>query len=264
MKTLSVLVVEDEELARDRLARLVGERPDLELAAVCRNCDEAEQAIESQHFDLALLDIQMPGTNGMRFSQKLQEQGERAPIVIFVTAHRRFACDAFDLHAADYLLKPFDQSRLDRALDTARDRVQARTAIGLVRQMQANVNDHSDQSTHRSSPAPVAKGRLMVRENGCILIVRSDQIDWIEASGRDCILHCGKKTHRVSGPFGELVARLSNDNFVQISRSTLINIESISQLQEMFKGDLVAVMKNGQEVSVSRRFRTGVMNRLAH
>lgn len=261
MKTLNVLVVEDEELARERLARLIAARVDLEVVAVCRNCDEAEQAIEEQHIDLALLDIQMPGTNGMRFSQKLRERGDAAPVVIFVTAHRRFACDAFEIQAVDYLLKPFDQPRLDRALDTARQRLQARNALTLVKQLQASVDDGESAAAARKQSA--TGGRLMVRENGCILIVRNEQIDWVEANGRDCILHCGKKQHRVSGPFAELAARLCNEQFVQVSRSSLINIDSISQLQEMFKGDLVAVMKNGQEVSVSRRFRSEVMGRLA-
>lgn len=263
MKTLSVLVVEDEELARERLARLVDRRPDLEVTAVCRNCDEAERVIESQHFDLALLDIQMPGTNGMRFSQKLKAHGDSAPIVIFVTAHRKFACDAFEIQAADYLLKPFDQSRLDRALDAARERVYARNALVLVKQLKATVGDDGEPSTlARKSSA--SAGRIMVRENGCIFIVRNDQIDWVEANGRDCILHCGKKMHRVGGPFADLAARLCADHFVQVSRSCLINIDSLAQLQEMFKGDLVAVLKNGQEVSVSRRFRTDVMDRLAN
>jgi two-component system, LytTR family, response regulator len=263
MKTLSVLVVEDEELARERLARLVGYRPDLQVNAVCRNCDEAEHAIETQHFDVALLDIQMPGTNGIRFSQKLTAHGDNAPIVIFVTAHRRFACDAFEIQAADYLLKPFDQSRLDRALDAARARVQARNALVLVKQLQSSVGADADPLAIARKQA-LSAGRVMVRENGCILIVRNDQIDWVEASGRDCILHCGKKVHRVSGPLSDLGARLGSDHFVQVSRSCLINIDSIAQLQEMFKGDLIAVMKNGEEVSVSRRFRTGVMDRLAN
>ena len=92
--------------------------------------------------------------------------------------------------------------------------------------------------------------------------MRNEQIEWIEADGRDCVLHCGSREHRVDGPFADLAARLS-DRFVQVSRSSLVNIDSIAQLQEMFKGDLVAVMKSGQEVPVSRRFRTQVLERLA-
>lgn len=259
MRTLNVLVVEDEELARERLARLLRERSDLVLVGACRNCDEAERIVGQQPVDLALLDIQMPGTSGMRFSQRLRELGDAAPIVVFVTAHRRYACDAFDLQAADYLLKPFDRPRLERALEVARARIEARIAPLSTQQSLLPVNSVMQPSEPKSG----ASGRVLVRDSGRILIVRYEQIDWVEADGRDCVLHCGNKTHRVGGPFSDLVARLDNGRFVQVSRSSLVNIDSISQLQEMFKGDLVAVMKSGQEVHVSRRFRSGVMDRLA-
>ncbi|MEP6939110.1 MAG: LytTR family DNA-binding domain-containing protein [Rudaea sp.] len=259
MKAMNVLVVEDEELARERLARLIRERGDLVLVGACRNCDEAERLVGQQPVDLALLDIQMPGTNGMRFSQRLRELGDSAPIVVFVTAHRRYACDAFDLQAADYLLKPFDRERLQRALEVARERVEARAAQRAPAHPLLPANSDMVPSEQKSG----APGRVLVRDSGRILIVRSEQIDWIEADGRECVLHCGNKMHRIGGPFADLVARLDNGRFVQVSRSSLVNIDSIAQLQEMFKGDLVAVMKGGQEVHVSRRFRSGVMDRLA-
>jgi two-component system, LytTR family, response regulator len=257
MKPLNVLVVEDEELARERLARLIRDYSNLDLVGAYRNCDEAEHLIETQRIDLALLDIHMPGTNGMRFSERLRELGSAAPIVIFVTAHRRYACDAFEMQAADYLLKPFDRPRLERALETARARIEARDA-----QLSAAKTVSAGEMLMAAEQKP-ASGRVLVRDNGRILIVRNEQIDWIEADGRECILYCGKKVYRVAGPFANFVARLSGERFVQVSRSSVINIDSIAQLQEMFKGDLVAVMRSGHEVHVSRRFRSGVMDRLA-
>jgi two-component system LytT family response regulator len=256
MKPLSILVIEDEELARERLARLVRERTDLVLAGVFRNCDEAEHLVETQHIDVALLDIQMPGTNGMRFSERLRDLGDAAPVVVFVTAHRRYACDAFEMQAADYLLKPFDRPRLARALDAARARIEARAMQTFAARTAA-----SGETIMAEQKA--GSGRVLVRENGRILIVRNEQIDWVEADGRECVLYCGKKVYRVAGPFANFVARLSGDRFVQVSRSSVINIDSIAQLQEMFKGDLVAIMKSGHEVPVSRRFRSGVMDSLA-
>ena len=257
MKSLNVLVVEDEELARERLARLIRERPGLVLVGACRNCDEAEHLLATQRIDLALLDIQMPGTSGMRFSERLRELGAAAPVVVFVTAHRRYACDAFEMQAADYLLKPFDRPRLERALETARSRVEARDTQALAARTAS-----SGEPTMVAEQKP-ASGRVLVRDNGRILIVRNEQIDWIEADGRECILYCGSKVYRVGGPFASFVARLDGERFVQVSRSSVINIDSIAQLQEMFKGDLVAVMRGGHEVHVSRRFRSGVMDRLA-
>jgi two-component system LytT family response regulator len=261
MRRLGVLVVEDEQLARERLARLVAEQEDFELVAACGNCDEAIRVVASQPVDIALLDIQMPGISGLEFSERLKGSGGETPVVVFVTAHKRFAFDAFKVHAADYLLKPFDRARLEEALGIARERLRAREAIGLAERIQAVVGDAAEPraaAEHKASP-----GRFVVRDNGRFLIVRSEQIDWIEADGRDCVLHCGSRSHVVDGPLAELAERLCADRFVQVSRSSLINMDSIAQLQEMFKGDLVAVMKSGQEVPVSRRFRTQVMDRLA-
>jgi DNA-binding LytR/AlgR family response regulator len=262
MRRLGVLVVEDEQLARERLARLVAEQTDFELVAACGNCDEAIRIVASQPVDIALLDIQMPGISGLEFSERLKGAGGESPVVVFVTAHKRFAFDAFKVHAADYLLKPFDRARLEEALGIARERLRAREAIGLAERIQAVVGDAAESRAAAEQKAAPA-GRFVVRDNGRFLIVRSEQIDWIEADGRDCVLHCGSKNHVVDGPLAELAERLCADRFVQVSRSSLINIDSIAQLQEMFKGDLVAVMKSGQEVPVSRRFRTQVMDRLA-
>jgi two-component system, LytTR family, response regulator len=262
MKRLRVLVVEDEELARERLARLVAEQDGFELAAACGNCAEAERVLASETVDVALLDIQMPGISGMEFSARLGAHGEHAPIVVFVTAHKRFAFDAFKVHAADYLLKPFDRAQLEQALATAKERYKAREALVLAEKIHAVVGESID-ARPASDARPPTSGRFVVRENGRYLIVRNEQVDWIEADGRDCVLHCGSKQHRVDGPLAEIAERLCADRFVQVSRSSLLNIDSIAQLQEMFKGDLVAVMKGGQEVPVSRRFRTQVMDRLA-
>jgi DNA-binding LytR/AlgR family response regulator len=262
MRRLGVLVVEDEQLARERLARLVAEQADFELLAACGNCDEAIRIVASQPVDIALLDIQMPGISGLEFSERLKGAGGETPVVVFVTAHKRFAFDAFKVHAADYLLKPFDRARLEEALGIARERLRAREAIGLAERIQAVVGDAAEPRAAAEQKAAPA-GRFVVRDNGRFLIVRSEQIDWIEADGRDCVLHCGSRNHVVDGPLAELAERLCADRFVQVSRSSLINIDSIAQLQEMFKGDLVAVMKSGQEVPVSRRVRTQVMDRLA-
>jgi len=261
MKRLGVLVVEDEELARERLARLVAETSDFALIGACGNCDDAARAIDAGNVDIVLLDIQMPGVNGVDFSARLVENAATAPVIVFVTAYKRYAFDAFKVHAADYLLKPFDRGRLEQALGVARDRLRARDAIALAERLQSVVGDASAARAALESKAE--SGRFVVRDNGRFLIVRNQDVDWIEADGRDCILHCGSRNHRVDGPLAELAARLCNDRFVQVSRSSLINIDAIAELQEMFKGDLVAVMKSGQEVPVSRRFRTQVMDRLA-
>jgi two-component system LytT family response regulator len=265
MRRLRVLGVEDEELARERLVRLVADQPGFDLLGSCGNCDEAMAFISSGDVDILLLDIQMPGVNGMDFSARLAEDAASAPIVVFITAFKRFALDAFKVRAADYLLKPFDRERLEQALQVARERVRARDAIELTEKIHAVVGEAEGARTTAQEPKSSADaGRFVVRENGRFLIVRNEQVDWIEADGRDCVLHCGSRDHRVDGPLADLATRLcATERFVQVSRSSLVNIDSIAELQEMFKGDLVAVMKSGQEVPVSRRFRTQVMDRIA-
>jgi two-component system LytT family response regulator len=263
MRRLRVLVVEDEELARERLVRLIADHAGYELLGACGNCDEAMAFIAAGEVDILLLDIQMPGINGLDFSARLAEDAANAPVVVFITAFKRFALDAFKVRAADYLLKPFDRERLEDALQVARERVRARDAIALTEKIHAVVGE-ADNARAAHEPKAADAGRFVVRENGRFLIVRNEQVDWIEADGRDCVLHCGSRDHRVDGPLAELAARLcATERFVQVSRSSLVNIDSIAELQEMFKGDLVAVMKSGQEVPVSRRFRTQVMDRLA-
>ena len=262
MKRLNVLVVEDEDLARERLARLVRARADFDLVAVCRNCDEATEAIAAQRIDLALLDIQMPGTDGIGFSRMLAASREPAPSVIFVTAHRDYAYTAFEIDAEDYLLKPFDSARLHRALDAAQRRLREREALSLVERVQAALTgtDESPTAPVETKPDP---GRFVVRDNGRLLIVRYDEIGWIEADGRDCVLHCAKVDHRIDGPFADVVQRLAGEGFVQVNRSALVRIDAVASFEEMFKGNLVALLRGGGEVPVSRRFRNQVMQRLA-
>ncbi|WP_347261089.1 LytTR family DNA-binding domain-containing protein [Rudaea sp.] len=260
MRRLSVLVVEDEDLARERLARLVRARPEFDVVAVCRNCDEAAAAVATQRVDLALLDIQMPGTDGIGFSRMLAASREPAPSVIFVTAHRRYACTAFEIEADDYLLKPFDSARLHRALDAAQRRLQEREALSLVERVQAALTGTVGAL---AAPIDARPGRFVVREHGRFLIVRCEEIRWIEADGRDCILHCAKADHRVDGPFADIAQRLAGEGFVQVNRSALVRIDAVASFEEMFKGNLVAILRGGGEVPVSRRFRSLVMQRLA-
>ena len=263
MQRPRVLVVEDEDLARDRLARLVGEQPEFELAGVCRNGAEALVALNAGDIEIALLDIEMPGLSGMDVLARASVPGTQPPLVIFITAHPRFAVDAFAGEAVDYVLKPFDGSRLVKALRVAWVRLQARQAISITTRIRSMMDGAANAAVQvpRADDSAIP-GRLVVREQGRLHILRDDQIDWIEAEGRHCILHCANAQHRIDGPLTSLGARLRENCFVQVSRSVLVNVDRIRELQEMFKGNLVAVMKGGAEVAISRRFRTRVLMRL--
>lgn len=252
-----VLIAEDEDLARDRLARMVQARADFELVAVCRNGDQAQAALDAGGVDIALLDIQMPGKDGMAVLGDLDDPS--GPLVIFTTAHPRYAVDAFAGRAIDYLLKPFDRARLDQALDGARERLQARAAMALTEHIRSAIG----AIDARSASAATVRGHIAVREDGRVRLLRHNQIEWVAAAGRHCVLHCAaSERHVVEGPLTSLATELREAGFVQVSRSALINIEQIRELQDMFKGNLVAVMRNGAKIAVSRRFRGRVLGQL--
>lgn len=258
-----VLVVEDEDLARERLARLIAERPLLQLVATCRNGADALIVLETRDVDIVLLDIEMPGIGGMEVLRRVGSLTTPIPLIVFITAHPRFAVDAFAGEAVDYLLKPFDSARLDKALHLAVERLRVRDAVAMTERIRSVLDEleHSAGSSASLDAGAIA-GRMVVREHGHLFILRADQIDWIQADGRYCVLHCGAKQHRIAGPLANLTARLRGERFVQINRAALINLDRIQELQEMFKGDLTAIMKGGAEIAVSRRFRNKVLQRL--
>ena len=160
------------------------------------------------------------------------------------------------------MLKPFDGARLEKALRVPWERLQARQAASITERIRSLIDGTATTALPVHAEDSAIPGRLVVREHGRLHILRDDQIDRIEAEGRHCILHCGNAHHRIDGPLTSLGARLREHCFVQVSRSVLVNVDRIRELQEMFKGNMVAVMKGGAEVAVSRRFRKRVLVRL--
>jgi two-component system LytT family response regulator len=265
MTLLKTLIVEDEDLARERLASMVDAHASLSLVDACRNGHEASTALAANQVDILLLDIEMPGLNGIELSRKLRRDNPTTPIIVFVTAHGQFAIDAFDVRAVDFLLKPFDRERFDRAIGIAIDSHRARQAVLQREQIVALVNAEAAElpvAASRQVPDQ-AIGRLVVRHDGRMEILRADQVDWIQADGKSCVLHRGALKHRIEGPLIELVGRLDKTVFFQVSRFAVVNIDRVAELQEMFKGSLVAKMKNRDEVPISRRYKQPLMQRLS-
>lgn len=263
MSRFTTLVVEDEDLARDRLARFVAVHASLELVAACHNGKQAMAELGTACIDIMLLDIEMPGVDGIALSRRLRKDSLHAPVIVFVTAHSEFAIDAFDVRAVDYLLKPFDYERFDRAIQAAIDDVRARRAIVQSERIRELINDSiTDTSDTTQDSALANASRIIVRHEGRMQVLRNAQIDWIGADGRMCVIHCGSREHRIKGPLFHLARRLGKNSFVQVSRFAVVNIDSIAELHEMFKGDLIAKLKSGDEVPVSRRYRSKVIEQL--
>ncbi len=244
---IRTLVIDDEPLARERLRKLLEAEPDVEVIDECRNGIEALAAIAKHKPDLLFLDVQMPELDGFGVIAALEEP---VPAVIFVTAFDRFALKAFEVHALDYLLKPFDRERFQKALERARKLVQQRQSGDLSHRLSSLIGDLKTEKTE-----PKYLDRLAVKTEGRVLFFKTEDIDWIEAADNYVSIHIGAEEHLHRETMSSLETKLSPTRFIRISRSTIVNIERIKEMQPMFHGDYVVILKNGTRLNLSRNYR---------
>ncbi len=257
MDRIRVLVVDDEPLARNRIARMLRERPDFELAGECGNGLEAVEAIRSQAPDLVLLDVQMPEMDGL---EVLEAVGPRdIPAVIFVTAYDQYALRAFEVHAIDYLLKPFDDERFDRALQHARDLIQRGRIEALSQQLFALARDLRSAGGPAAEKVPTEGPqhleRLAIKSGDRVSLIKTQEIDWIEGAGVYVRLHVGKKSHLLRETLSNLEEQLHPDQFVRIHRSTIVNVERVRELKSYFHGEYIVYLHDGTQLKLSRSYR---------
>ncbi len=233
---VSVLVVDDEPLARRNLTILLREDPDVGPIGECASGAEAIDAIRSRKPDLVFLDVQMPECGGFDVLESLGADLPRA--IVFVTAHDEYALRAFEAGALDYLLKPFDNARFTRALARAK------------------------QSIARHAPDRQAPRRLAVKAPGRLVFVDVPEIDWVEAAGYYACLHVGCDTHVIRRALSELERDLG-DAFVRIHRSTIVNLERVGGLELQSSGEYAVVLRGGARLPLSRRYRRALHERLA-
>jgi len=242
---IQVLIVDDEPLARERIRKLLQKEADLEIIGECADGSEAVAAIRKQRPDLVFLDVQMPELDGFGVLEQL-EPGP-IPVVVFVTAHDRFALRAFEVHALDYLLKPFDAERFRNALERARDRVQGRQTGELSHRISELLADLRTGAKKQD--------RLAVKTGGKILFLRMAEIEWIEAADNYVNLHLGSEAHLHRETMAALEEKLPADKFMRISRSTIVNLERIRELQPLFHGEYAVIMRNGTRLTLTRSHR---------
>jgi two-component system LytT family response regulator len=240
--TIRALLVEDEPLALRRLRRLLREEADVKVVGTCGDVPAARAAIETLTPDLLLLDVRLPGADGLSLLEELPGNGR--PAVIFVTAFDRYAVPAFTHEAVDYLLKPIDPQRFRMAVARARRRLARR-----------------EQSSPGANGAPLS--RLLVRERGRAFFVRVDEVDWFEAGGNYVRVHVARATHRVRLPLARLEARLDRRAFRRISRSHIVRLDGIRELQPWFHGDGLVILTSGAKLRLSRRYRDRVYEAMA-
>ncbi len=252
MSKMRTLVVDDEPIARERVMSLLQHEEDVEIVGECSDGAQAIAAIQQQTPDLVFLDVQMPGVDGFGVISAIG--AERMPIVIFVTAYDEYALKAFEVHALDYLLKPFGKDRFQETLKHARASLERRRAGDLGRRLLALVND--------IKPEPPKFDRLVVKSGGRVFFLRSEDIDWIEAAGNYVRLHLGEESHLFRETMNRMESRLDRRRFARIHRSRIVNTERIKELQPWFNGEYVVMLRNGTRLPLSRGYRDKLQEQL--
>ncbi|RME89923.1 MAG: DNA-binding response regulator [Verrucomicrobia bacterium] len=243
--SIRTVIVDDEPLARERLRKLAEAEGDLEIVAECADGREAVQAIEEHRPDLVFLDIQMPEMDGFAVLQEVTTP--ELPVVVFVTAYSQHAIRAFEVHALDYLLKPFTRTRFKQAVERVRQHLQLKQTGDLNRKLTNLLNEIRPESR--------PPDRLAVRSGGRVFFVRIPDIDWVEAADNYVNLHVGKESHLVRETLTAMEKRLEPHQFVRISRSALVNLDRIRELQPLFHGDYAVILRDGTRLNLSRTHR---------
>jgi two-component system LytT family response regulator len=247
-----VLIADDEPLGRARIRMLLANEPWVEVVAETADAPTTVAGIEKFKPDLVFLDIQMPGGSGFDVIESVG--AARMPFVIFVTAFDRYALRAFDVHALDYLLKPFDRDRFRDALTRARERVERRSDADLERKLLALVND--------LKPGPQPLERFVIKSGGRVFFLRARDIEWIEAAGNYVKLHVGPETHVFRETMNSIEAKLDPAMFFRIHRSHIVNIERVRELQPWFNGEYVVFLTSGARLTLSRGYREKLQDRI--
>jgi len=260
MNVIRVLIVDDEPLAREGIRLLLENEADIEVVGEASDGSEAVAAIESLQPALVFLDVQMPGMSGVEVLEQLD--GANIPEVIFVTAYDQYALRAFEHHALDYLLKPFDDDRFQDALKEARKRVREKGADRLGQKLVALLAEYREAGEQPSSePASPFAHRLAVRTSGRIYFLRTEEIDWIEAADYYVKLHVGAKSHLMRESMNQLEKQLDPEMFLRVHRSSIVNLDRVKELHAGGGTDHAVVLEDGTRLKLSRSRRER-LNRL--
>jgi len=250
MTTFRALVVEDEPLARRMVADLLRRDPEIEQVVECADASEAARALAHERIDIAFLDIEMPGSSGLELAQAFTPRG---PVIVFVTAFGRYATDAFDVLAVDYVLKPFSDERFATAVGRAKTRVRERRLAELATQL-ATVSEELKPAAAVERPAYLT--RLSFRQDDHSVIVNVADVVWIEAEDYYVLVHTREGRHLVRAPLASFEGRLDPQQFVRVHRAAIVNIQDVREVHDA--GGLLLVLSDGSHVPVSRARRRQV------
>jgi two-component system LytT family response regulator len=262
MESIRAIIVDDEELARRGIELRLRAHPDIEVIAQCANGREALQAIVQEQPDLLFLDVQMPGTSGFEVVSRLPQ--DSMPLVIFVTAYDRYALNAFETQALDYLLKPVDETRLAQALDRVRHELRQQSLIARHEQMLkllaqvdgTNYLDRQDLIVQlRSLSEPRYASVLPIRTENETIRLPVANIDWIDAAGDYMCVHAQGQTYILRETMKALESVLNPNSFQRVHRSTIVNVQRVRRLRPHMNGEYFLTLESGQELKLSRSYR---------
>jgi two-component system LytT family response regulator len=246
------VIADDERLARQKLLILLQSEPLVKVVAECQDGRQTVSAIRSLRPDMLLLDIQMPDLDGFQVLSEIPV--EEMPVVIFTSAYDQYAIRAFEAHALDYLLKPFDQERLHHAVE----RAQSELRKSRDREITHRILNLLSQVRSVALPTPEADNRLVIKANGRVVFLDLDNIEWVEAAANYVRLNVGKESYLFRETISRISERLDTNHFVRIHRSTIVNVRKIKELIPVNSGEYVVVLKSGRELSCSRGYRAAL------
>jgi two-component system LytT family response regulator len=254
---IRTLVVDDEPLAREGLLDLLGGDPEIEVVGSCANGKEALNLVRRQHPALLFLDVQMPEMDGFEVLEAMESLEESAPVVVFVTAYDQYALRAFEMHALDYLLKPFDDDRFEKALRRAKTQVRQEQADTLSQRLMAMLE------TYRGGGVPDSEAgeegtyltRLAIWSSGRVVFLKIEEIDWIGAADYYVELHAGGKAHLLREPMARLEEKLDPKRFLRIHRSAIINVDRVREVRTSSLGERFVLLADGTKLKLSRSRR---------
>ncbi len=251
---MRMLIVDDEPLAREKIRDLVKRDPELEIVGECANGAEALAAMQEQRPDLLLLDVQMPEVGGFAVLEALKS--ESLPLVIFVTAYDQYAVRAFEFHALDYLLKPFDRERFEAAIQHAKAQLRPRRSGHLDERILALLEQLKAETKYVE--------RLVVKSGGRVFFLETKEIDWIEAEGNYVNIHTPKKSFLLRETISNLESQLDPKQFVRIHRSAVVRVDRIRELQNWSHGEYRVILHGGTELTLSRNYRDNLQGLLGN